>query len=218
MKRLLIIVEGDTEKEFVNNILAPYLFSKGIGNVQCFKIKHSKGGLSKYEHLKKDIINSLYEDNVIVTTLIDFYALPKDFPKYEEAIKFEDKLMCVDFLENAIKEDIENSQQKTFNNLIPYIQLHEFEALVFSSKKGIENLFTPKQANFNEFEKIFNAYTNPEEINNDPNNAPSKRLKLLIKGYNKFVDGIMIIDEIGINTILSKCPRFNNWISLLTKK
>ena len=74
MKRLLIIVEGDTEKEFVNNILAPHLFSKGIGNVQCFKIKHSKGGLSKYEHLKKDIINSLYEDNVIVTTLIDFYA------------------------------------------------------------------------------------------------------------------------------------------------
>lgn len=218
MKRLLIIVEGDTEKEFVNNILAPYLFSKGIGNVQCFKIKHSKGGLSKYEHLKKDILNSLYEDNVIVTTLIDFYALPKDFPKYEEAIKLEDKLTSVEFLENAIKKDIEHIQQKTFDNLVPYIQLHEFEALIFSSKIGIEKLFTPKEANFNGFEKIFNTYSNPEEINNDPNNAPSKRLKTLIKGYNKFVNGIMIIDEIGIDIILSKCPRFSNWISFLIKK
>ena len=52
MKRLIIIVEGDTELAFVNTILAPYLYSKGILSVSCFKIKHSKGGLSKYEHLK----------------------------------------------------------------------------------------------------------------------------------------------------------------------
>ena len=52
MKRLIIVVEGDTEKEFVDKVLSPYLYAKGLLSVNCFKIKHTKGGLTKYQHLK----------------------------------------------------------------------------------------------------------------------------------------------------------------------
>lgn len=53
MKRLIIIVEGDTEKAFVDDILSPYLCLSGIYNaIQCFKTKHSEGGLSKYSYIK----------------------------------------------------------------------------------------------------------------------------------------------------------------------
>ena len=195
MKRLIIIVEGDTEEEFVNSILRPYFYSKGFYQIDCFKIKHSKGGMSKYRHLKKDILNIIYENNVVVSTLIDFYALPTDFPKFEDSKQIQNKSDRITFLENAIQ--------------------HEFEALIFSSIKGIEELFEKSEANFKEIEKIIQAYPNPEDINDNPNTAPSKRLIQNIKGYNKVIDGVSIIEEIGLPEILNKCSRFRNWIEIL---
>jgi hypothetical protein len=69
-------------------------------------------------------------------------------------------------------------------------------------------------------EQIISSHPNPEDINDSPETAPSKRLKnnQLIRGYNKVNDGIMIIEEAGINTVLNKCPRFNNWVSTLIEK
>jgi len=212
MKRLIIIVEGDTEKEFVDKILSPYFNSKVSVRIDCFKIKHSKGGLSKYAHLRTDILNSIYEDNVIVTTLIDFYALPHDFPKFEEAKNIALKQKRIEFLEHAIKEEIENSQNRQFDFFIPYIQLHEFEALIFSSPIGIEAIFEKKDADFNKLNKIFCEFQNPEDINENPTTAPSKRLLNCIKGYNKVVHGKLILEEIGIEIIMEKCPGFKEWI------
>ncbi|MDP2087809.1 MAG: DUF4276 family protein [Flavobacteriaceae bacterium] len=220
MKRLIIVVEGDTEKEFVDKVLSPYLYAKGLLSVNCFKIKHTKGGLTKYQHLKTDLINCVYESNVLVSTLIDFYALPKDFPKYEEAKTIVNRANRLAFLEKAIVEDLEAEKGKAFPNLLPYIQLHEFEALVFSSIDAIKSLYSNEDAKFNELEKIMEAHPNPEDINDKPETAPSKRLKndQLIRGYNKVNDGIMIIEEAGIDTVLRKCPRFNNWVETLIEK
>lgn len=218
MKRLIIIVEGDTEKEFVKTILSPFLNNQGIYSIDCFKIKHSKGGLTTYSHLKKDILNCIHETNTIITTLIDFYALPKDFPNYLESSEIPDKNQRLNFLESSIIEEIQKSKSAKFPNLIPYIQLHEFEALIFSSPIGIDALFTKSQIDYVELEKIFDLHENPEEINNDPSTAPSKRLLRHIKGYNKIVDGVLILDEIGLETVLKKCPRFNSWVQLIIAK
>lgn len=220
MKRLIIVVEGDTEKEFVDKVLSPYLYAKGLLSVNCFKIKHTKGGLTKYQHLKTDLINCVYESNVLVSTLIDFYALPKDFPKYEEARTIVNRANRLAFLEKAIVEDIEAEKENSFPNLLPYIQLHEFEALVFSSIDAIKSLYSNEDAKFNELEQIIASYPNPEDINDSPQTAPSKRLKnnQLIRGYNKVNDGIMIIEEAGIETVLSKCQRFKTWVETLIEK
>ncbi|MFA7401447.1 MAG: DUF4276 family protein [Bacteroidales bacterium] len=220
MKRLIIVVEGDTEKEFIDTVLSPYLYTKGLLSVSCFKIKHTKGGLTKYQHLKTDLINCVYESNVLVTTLIDFYALPKDFPKYEEAKTIVDRADRLAFLEKAIIEDLKTEKEKEFLNLLPYIQLHEFEALVFSSIDAIKSLYSNEDAKFNELERIISEYPNPEDINDSPQTAPSKRLKndQLIIGYNKVNDGIMIIKEAGIDTVLLKCPRFKSWVETLIEK
>lgn len=218
MKRLIIVVEGDTEKEFIDSVLSPYLYAKGLQSVSCFKIKHTKGGLTKYRHLKTDLLNCLSEKDVLVSTLIDFYALPKDFPQYEEATKIVDKVERLTFLENAIVEDIQAENDEYFPNLIPYIQLHEFEALVFSSLKSISLLFGDDEADFTEIQKIIDTHPNPEDINDNAKTAPSKRLLKLIKGYHKVVDGIMIIEETGIETVLKKCPRFNNWVETIIEK
>lgn len=163
------------------------------------------------------MINCVYESNAVVTTLIDFYALPKDFPKFDEAVKIVNKASRLDFLEKAIAEDIESEKGKYFPNLLPYIQLHEFEALVFSSIDAIKSLYSNEHAKIDELEQIIASYPNPEDINDSRETAPSKRLKnnQLIKGYNKITDGIMIIEEAGVATILRKCPRFNSWVERL---
>lgn len=220
MKRVLIIVEGDTEKEFVDEVLSPYLMSRGVYNIQCFKIKKTKGGLIKYQHLKKDLIKTVYESNVLVTTMIDFYALPDDFPGYEKAKRIANKSERLSFLEKSIVEDLETTQNTTFANLMPYIQLHEFESLVFVSLDAIKALYSETEAKFDELAKIIKQYPNPEDINDGLQTAPSKRLEnnQLIKGYNKVIDGNLIIIETGIDAILEKCPRFRKWVDTIIEK
>lgn len=216
MKRLVVIAEGETEERFVNDILRPYFNSLGIYSpIQCFKTKHSNGGLSKYSYIKQDIIQTIYETDVVVTTLLDFYRLPSDFPGYKGNNALPHNRWA-EIIESQMKEDIEQTQGRCFDNFIPYVQLHEFEALIFSSIAGIDALFERSEVNSREdFQAVIDSYPNPEDINNGPNSAPSVRLKKLIPGYDKVVYGFCIISEIGMEAILSKCPRFNGWIKKL---
>lgn len=216
MKRLVIIAEGDTEESFVNNILSPHFNSLGLYNdIQCFKIKKSSGGLSKYSDVKKDIINTLYENDVIVSTMLDFYRLPSSFPGKREAATLPTHLQQVEHIEEKVKEDVETTQECRFDNFIPYIQLHEFEALVFSSIMGIDALFDPSEFNRKEMLQVINEYPNPEEINDQPDTAPSVRLMKLIPGYEKVLFGIDILQQHGIQTLLARCPHFRAWVATI---
>jgi len=219
MKRVLLIVEGHTEQQFVKKILQPFLNAKGLYSVDCFKIKHSRGGLNKYKHLKTDIMNCIFQTDIVISTLIDFYALPSDFPGYEYAKKaITNKVDRVTFIENSIRDDLENEKRQEFPNFVPYIQLHEFEALIFSSDVWVSSLFTKEELDVPKINNIFSAHPNPEDINDSPMTAPSKRLAVHIKGYEKVIDGIMILETIGIEIIMEKCPRFRGWVNTLITK
>lgn len=216
MKRLVIIVEGDAEESFVNNILSAHFTSLGLYNsIQCFKIKKSNGGISKYSDVKKDIINTLYEKDVIVSTMLDFYRLPSSFPGKQDSSTFHSHLQQVEYIEGKLKEDIESAQQCTFDNLIPYIQLHEFEALVFSSINGVDALFEPSEFKRKEMLQVIHDFPNPEDINDQPNTAPSVRLMKLIPGYEKVLYGIEILQQHGMHTLLARCPHFRDWVTKL---
>ena len=212
MKRLVIVAEGDAEKGFVYNILRPYFNSKGLyNNIQCYSV----GGVSRYADVKKHIINTIYENDVIVSTMLDFYRLPSSFPHKLESQAIPSHLQQVEFLEANLLDDINRTQGHSFDNLIPYIQLHEFEALIFSSISGVDAFFEPSDYNRKEMLQIISNFPNPEDINDKPDTAPSVRLKRLIPGYNKFIDGIAIIQQQGMPTLLDKCPHFRNWIMKL---
>ena len=218
MKRLVIIAEGETEESFVNNILCPFFCSKGIYNsIQCFKTKHSHGGMSKYSYIKKDILNTIYEKDVVVSMMIDFYRLPSDFPGFNDLKVTQTHKEQANLLETRIKKDLEDSQNQLFDNFIPYIQLHEFEALVFASISGIDSLFERSEMDYNGLMNVIQQYPNPEDINNHPDTAPSVRLKKLISGYNKVLHGIDIINTVGMAELLEKCPRFKTWIESMAE-
>ena len=209
MKRVCIVVEGQTEQEFVNSMLAPYLQRYNIFNVNPVLIHTSsqgRGGMVHYQHLFNTIrmLLSSVQVDFIVTTFIDFFRIPHTMPKYVECMAKMDDRQRVVSLETALYEDINDRR------FLPYIQLHEFEALLFSNNTGFEYYF-PKDC-FVKTADIISSYVNPEDINSSPQGAPSKRLLSIKPDYRKVLEGNLIALQIGIDVILEKCPRFAAWV------
>lgn len=211
MKRLIIIVEGQTEEEFIKSVILPYFQSFGIYDVTPILIAtngNHKGGFSNYDHLKKDVLRRIREANVVVSMFVDYFRMPTNIPQYhcinDNSLSIDQKIQT---LEQAIKTDI------GFQNFVPYIQKHEFEALLFSNINGFVEYF--EEDIVAQIQTIITQYPNPEDINTGAQTAPSKRILNIIQNYEKVVHGNVIAMEIGINNILAKCPNFHTWIQTL---
>lgn len=219
-KRLIFIVEGETEKEFVDNLLIPRFNNEyGCYDITCFKTKRSHGGVSKYSYIREDILRAVNESDTVVTTMFDFYMIPRDTPGYPDASSTQNHLQQVESMEASIYDDIQNSCKKRIR-LVPYLELHEFEAMLFSSDAGINEYFGD-EADLKMFYSIQQSFPNPEDIDNGPMTAPSKRMERIIPDYEKPLYGNCMAMSIGLDVIMDKCPHFRNWISnlvnLLTK-
>ena len=212
MKRVIIICEGETEKEFCESILAPFLIQKNI-HVQSPLIKKSMGGIVKWEELRKEIqIYLKNENSVYVTTFIDYYGIHSkfNFPKWKESELESDKNKRMTILESGMSESIDKSLR---NRFIPYMQLHEFEGLLFNEKKVFyEQIPKEELIGIGELDQVFEKYNNPEMINDTKETSPSHRLERIIKGYNKIVYGNILAEAIGLEKIRNKSPRFNQWL------
>jgi hypothetical protein len=218
IRAIYIICEGQTEEEFVNGILRPFFYSHQIYDVRPILMttsKGQKGGDVKYDRLKFNIDKLLKrETDILVTTFIDFFRLKNDFPNYKAAQEKQNKIHKVDFLEQALADAINNPR------FIPYIQLHEFEGLLFAAKDGFEFLPDLKKTNLNILLSAVNEKENPEELNDGELTAPSKRLEQLIPGFdkNKPFYGGLIAEVNTIDPILRRCLRFKVWVETLIKK
>lgn len=218
IRAIYIICEGQSEEEFVNGILKPYFNSHKIYDVRPILMSTSrghKGGDIKYDRLKFNIDKLLNrETDILVTTFIDFFRLKNDFPKFEEAQTIQNKIERVGFLEEALSHAINN------HRFIPYIQLHEFEGLLFASKDGFEFLPDLKPTNLKSLLSAVNEKENPEELNDGELTAPSKRLEQLIPGFdkNKPFYGGLIAEVNTINAVLDRCLRFKTWVETLIVK
>ena len=213
MKRLIIICEGETEQEFCCTVLSRYLNPKNI-YIQAPRIKKSMGGIVPWQHLKKQIIMHLKEDpSAYVTTLIDYYGIHEHygFPNWKNAHTIANPFERMSLLEEGILTEIPEDLRFRF---IPYIQLHEFEGLIFNSIDIFYQLIPVKELiGVPELEETFRNFDNPELINNSPTTAPSKRLERIITSYNKIVYGNIFLETIGIDKIRSKSLRFDAWLS-----
>lgn len=211
----MIICEGQTEKEFCEKSLFPHFITRNI-IVEYPLIKKSSGGIIKWLEIKRQIENHLKQDTTaFVTMLIDYYGMYKkhEFPNWEVSLKMADKTQRMDFLEKSMKVRVSIELSYRF---IPYLQLHEFEGLLFNNIETFKSQIPANEiTDIKELEAILSSYPNPEMINDMPETAPSKRLTKLIAGYRKVVYGNILAEVIGLEHIRNKCPRFNFWISKL---
>ena len=114
-------------------------------------------------------------------------------------------------IEQAMRDHFESNP-----DFLPYIQRHELEALMFSSREGFE-LVIDDEHGMRQIDQIIEEYPNPEDINNGPDTAPSKRLERIFH-YDKVNDGELIFGMLTVEAILEKCPRFSSWIGNIERK
>ena len=146
------------------------------------------------------------------TTMIDLYAIPDDFPGLEEARKLHHlPYERVQFLERAFAEDIDDPR------FVPYIQLHEYEAYLFSDPQWFGYFYAHSEIEIAALKSIAAGYTSPELINDGPTSAPSKRIIANFPDYAgaKVAIGSQVAALIGLDAIQVKCPHFADWLSRL---
>lgn len=220
MRRLDIIVEGQSEREFVSQILAPYLERRGV--IKAYDVSPivvrttpvHRGGVSKYQHLKNDIQRSLSSSNpeLVVSMMIDYFRMPANVPAPANLREMESDVEKAAAIEACIEEDIADRR------FLAYIQLHEFEAFLYASRTGFDYCYGESDKRCEPLYKVIADYPNPEDINTTPAGAPSKRILAAIPEYDKMIDGNIIIMQNGIESLLTTCPRFRGWVETLVER
>lgn len=216
MTRLLVLVEGQSEEIFVKNTLVPHLQDFGV-YVQDPKILWTKrlasggghrGGVSSCQQIKRDLLALLRDSGAWVTTLIDFYGLPKDFPGVENAQSVAGPQAKLEVVHSKLVEELPHSR------FLPFFALHEFEAWVFSDPVTVENHFAiPALAD--QMAAVVERTGGPEQINHGPTTHPKARLRDLISSYKETSDGPTLLAKIGLARIRKVCPHFHAWVSRL---
>ncbi|MDX9723306.1 MAG: DUF4276 family protein [Myxococcota bacterium] len=221
--RLIVVVEGQTEEAFVKEVLKPHLDGRGVytsativGKILAQRRGHRGRGGGHFRHWEKDLARILkgdLSDDLRVTTLFDLYGLPEDFPGLEEHGSDTDTVRRCASLEKALADVVDDSR------FIPYLQRHEFEALVLAALPSLRALLDAEDdlAGLMTLEAAV-SLTAPEDLNDGADTAPSKRLLAHVPGFRKSLHGPLATSDTGLARLREQCPRFDAWVSMLERR
>jgi Domain of unknown function (DUF4276) len=151
--------------------------------------------------------------------MIDYYGLPRTWPGRERSTSLgsvDEKGPCV---QDAIKDDVVTEMGNRFNSdrFVPFVVMHEFEGLLFSDCAAFSRaIYRPDLES--RLKEIRDGFATPEEINDSPATAPSRRVKELFPGYEKPLLGVLAVFGIGLLRIRAECPHFDGWLRQLESR
>jgi hypothetical protein len=217
MTRVHVVVEGLSEKSFLNNVLAPALRRHQVYlNPIVLGVPGQKGGRVNYARVQKDILLKLKQDrSAYCSTMLDFYGLGKGFPGTPLPANLSN-LDSVTRIEHAVKQDIiaQAPDLRPGVRFLPYLQLHEYEGLLFSDPAAFAQGIN--QSNLaSQFQSIRESFPTPEDIDDSPDTAPSKRVLHVCPSYSKVLDRTRAATAVGIHTMRRECPHFRDWLQRL---
>lgn len=217
MTRLLILAEGQSEEIFARRTLVPHLSAFGVyANVTVLRTKRImsggsfRGGVSSYAKIRKNVIELLKDSSACVTTLLDYYGLPKDFPQFTEILP----ISGLSAQERAARLQEAFAADIGHRHFIPFLALHEFEAWLFSNPQTVAHHFGNPALTARLTEVVIQAGA-PEEINNNPDTHPSARIEQMIPNFKKTSDGPTILHKVTLGSIRAACPHFGHWLAVL---
>jgi hypothetical protein len=206
---LTVLCEGPTEQRFVAQVLGPHLrtlrvFPKG-------QLMTPGGGVVKFQPLREVISRVLDQGkDHFVTTMLDLYALPADYPAHTPRAGEAGSQRAMR-IETAMRQKVNNQR------FVPYIQVHEFEALLFTDLEAVASHFPDEDTQAIAAQLRRHAKVPPEDVDDGKETAPSKRILKVVAGYSKQVDGPAIVGRIGLDPIRRACPHFAGWIERLER-
>ena len=203
MTRAAVVVEGETEEEFVKQLLLPHLAEHGILVVP---IKPAGRGGNIHVDWLAPAIAKLSWDFEAVTTLVDFYGFGRRQPGE-----------TVEELEARIDLTTGNHSRREPHQVprFAYVQRFEFEALLLSDPGSFGVLPELSASACTALDRVAAEFACPEDINDNAATAPSKRIERHIVNYKKRLHGPAVAKAIGLAKIRSACPRFDHWVSRL---
>jgi hypothetical protein len=222
--RILIHVEGQTEEEFVNEVLAPHLYTKGYTGISARLVgksrkRKNRGGTCAWTDVRTEIYRHLSRDaDAFASTIVDFYALPASGPK-----EWPGRGSCIGMsvgdkashIQNALQQDLQIHHGAAIaGRFIPFVAMHEFEGLLFSDPDRMARGMG-KSNIAQQFHEIRNLFDTPEHINDSPHTAPSMRIKDIIPGYAKVLLGNVAALEVTLDRMREECPVFATWLNSL---
>jgi hypothetical protein len=222
MKQLNIFCEGSTEQGFCVQTLQPHLFPHGDGIIHTLAVGEKDhhhlygiGRRAKFERVRKFIRNTIKQregKNVYFSTMFDLYALSNDFPGKDVNVRNPaDPISYVIALQNAFGQDID------YYRFIPYLQLHEYETMLFADPEAFAIAFEKCDSAIQQLKAVAASVTSIEFINDSKDTAPSKRIIDVIPEYSgrKSTAGPDVAEYIGIAKIRVHCPHFHSWLTQL---
>jgi hypothetical protein len=211
-----VICEGSTEQTFIRDVLAPTLATKNLFlEAQLIGRPKHKGGHVVFQRALTDIEQRLKQrQDIYVSTMFDLFRIDSAWPGVCDIRKGMAAALKAELIEARTLEAVEAKLPNAgvAKRFIPFFCLHEFEALLFSSPAELAGQL---QVEEDLIANILKECGTPEEINDHPQTAPSKRIESLYPGYRKIVMGRAIAQKIGVRTIRQHCPHFNAWVNRL---
>jgi hypothetical protein len=122
----------------------------------------------------------------------------------------DEKARCV---EDAVRDDVATEMGNRFDSdrFIPFVVMHEFEGLLFSDcaafSRGIERPDLEIR-----LREVRDGFATPEEINDSPDTAPSKRVEGLVPGYQKPLLGVLAVLRDWLGSHSGRMPAFQ-WLA-----
>lgn len=208
---LRVLCEGQTEQGFVTQVLSPHLSPFRVFPRAEPLAAGRFGGVS-FDFLRKAIKQDVgrSRNHQYVTTMVDLYGIGR-FPGAA-------KVAGESAVQRALRIEARMAEALPNNRFIPYIQVHEFEALVFVDLDQLPTQFPDGDADdAPEALKQEVGNTPPEEINDGQMTAPSKRLIQEVPAYKhlKSIAGPAIAARIGLTMLRNRCHHFNEWVTRL---
>lgn len=211
MIRVCIVCEGATEVEFVSRCITPYLLNHHVhaypSILQSPSGRH-RGGRVTVDRLVNYMAHE-YSATDRITSFVDFYGFTDAGGRSREQ------------LEHDIFVGLtEGKRQCDPRYVLPYVQMHEFEALLFSDTEQFQFVLDGWNDKVREsLAEVRRRFETPEHINNGPETAPSKRILSIFEWgrYSKVEHGPIIAQEIGLPRIRAQCPQFDAWLTALER-
>lgn len=212
MVRVTISVEGFCEEDFIKQMIAPHLLAYDVFATPIVLLtsrepsgeKH-KGGAVSVARVASELRRILPSSDV-VTTFYDFYGF-KDKKPAETADQLASRIA---------------SAVGTPRKLHAYVQMHEFEALLFADPIMVGQYFKAEPIG-RKVAWAVQQVGGPEDVNDSPQTAPSKRLEKWCQTYSqeRYDSGTKrhhaprLAGKVGLPTMRETCPRFAAWLARL---
>lgn len=215
MRRLHVLVEGQTEEAIARDVIAPF-FTSGESHVTWSVCPTSrpaggpafKGGISTWAKLQPVLRNLLRDSSIsVLTTLIDYYGFPKDGPGM--ALRPQGtRRQQVEHVEDALSATMGDDR------FLPHLTLHETEAWVLADCARLGELMGNSGPAAG-LQRLVTQAGSPEEVNDGVDTAPSKRILHAYPRYLKTADGPQVIAAAGLPAIRAACPHADAWLTNL---